>query len=217
MRLDKYLSDLKIASRKELKKIIKDGRVLVNGRAAVVPETAVDPEQDEVALDGRPLSYCPFRYFAVDKPCGVLSVTEDRKQRTVLNLLPTEIRALELFPVGRLDKDTSGLLILTNDGDYAHRVISPKYGIKKVYLAGTEETVTESDVKAFETGLVLRDGLHCLPAGLKPISRAEAEKHFTKSTVVFFPHRSKSNRSLFRTPAFKRRLRRIFLTLITAL
>ena len=121
MRLDKFLSELGVASRKELRQIIKSGRVLVNGAAVNAPEYKLDPERDTVVLDGETL----------DKPPGVLSATEDRRQKTVLDLLPPELQALELFPVGRLDKDTSGLLLLTNDGDFAHRVISPKSEVEK--------------------------------------------------------------------------------------
>ena len=121
MRLDKFLSELGVASRKELRQIIKSGRVLVNGAAVNAPEYKLDPERDTVVLDGETLSYVKFRYFMLDKPSGVLSTTEDRRQKTVLDLLPPELQALELFPVGRLDKDTTGLLLLTNDGELAFK------------------------------------------------------------------------------------------------
>ena len=167
IRLDKYLSDLGLASRKELKQIIKSGRVSVNGLAACEPERKLDPEKDEVALDGRPLSYRRFRYFAMDKPADVLTACEDRKQKTVLDLLPAELRSLGLFPVGRLDKDTTGLLLLTNDGDFAHRVISPKYEVEKLYRAVTETRVGAGAAESFAAGIVLADGLQCLPAKLE--------------------------------------------------
>lgn len=169
MRLDRFLSELNISSRKELKAVIRAGRVCVNGNAVFAPESSVDPETDEVALDGRPLSYARFRYFAVDKPTGVLTACSDKKQTTVIDILPDDIRRRDLFPVGRLDKDTSGLLIITNDGEYAHKVISPKYGIEKLYFAETESPVTDEDVEAFRTGIHLRDGLDCLPAELIPL------------------------------------------------
>ena len=149
MRLDKLLSELGEASRKELRQIIKSGRVLVNGAAVNAPEHKLDPERDTVVLDGKPLSYVKFRYFMLDKPPGVLSATEDRRQKTVLDLLPPELRALELFPVGRLDKDTSGLLLLTNDGDFAHRVISPKSEVEKLYYAKVDGVPDENDAAAF--------------------------------------------------------------------
>ena len=164
MRLDKFLSELGVASRKELRQIIKSGRVLVNGAAVNAPEHKLDPERDTVVLDGKPLSYVKFRYFMLDKPPGVLSATEDRRQKTVLDLLPPELRALELFPVGRLDKDTSGLLLLTNDGDFAHRVISPKSEVEKLYYAKVDGVPDENDAAAFAEGIVLGDGTKCLPA-----------------------------------------------------
>ena len=103
----------------------------------------------------------------MDKPSGVLSVTEDRKQQTVLDLLPPEQQRMGLFPVGRLDKDTSGLLLLTNDGDFAHKVISPKSGVEKIYLAVVDGEPDAADIKAFEKGIVLKDGTECLPAKLE--------------------------------------------------
>ena len=166
-RLDKLLADMGIASRSELKQIIKKGRVTVDGKAVTVPETKVDTESCKVCLDGKSLTVQKFRYYMMDKPAGVLSVTEDRKQHTVLDLLPEEQRRMGLFPVGRLDKDTSGLLILTNDGEFAHKVISPKSGVEKCYLATTDGEPDCQDVKAFEKGIVLKDGTECMPAKLE--------------------------------------------------
>ena len=170
-RLDKYLSDLGIASRKELKQIIKSGRVTVNGLAVTVPETKVDSEKAVISFDGKSLNVQKFRYYMMDKPAGVLSVTEDRKQPTVLDLLPEEQQRMGLFPVGRLDKDTSGLLILTNDGDFSHRVISPKSGVEKLYLATVEGEPDEADVRAFEKGIILKDGTECMPAKLELLGK----------------------------------------------
>lgn len=167
IRLDKYLSDLGVASRKEIKDIIKHGRLTVNGLCVTAPETKIDPAEASVMLDGKALNYAKYRYFAMDKPAGVLTATEDRNQKTVIDLLPAELKKLGLFPVGRLDKDTSGLLLLTNDGEYAHQVISPRYGIEKKYYAETEGVPDEADAQAFQRGIVLRDGLQCLPAALQ--------------------------------------------------
>lgn len=168
-RLDKLLSELGIASRKDLKQIIRSGRVTVDGRTVTTPESRIDPESCVLALDGVPLCCQSFHYYIMDKPEGVLSVTEDRKQKTVLDLLPEEQRRMGLFPVGRLDKDTSGLLILTNDGDFAHRVISPKSGVEKLYLARVEGEPDEADAAAFADGITLADGTKCLPAKLEPL------------------------------------------------
>ena len=167
VRLDKVLSELGVASRRELKQIIRSGRVSVNGQTVTEPEKHIDPEKDELCLDGAALRLRRFRYFMMDKPAGVLSVTEDRKQQTVLDLLPPELKRLGLFPVGRLDKDTGGLLILTNDGDFAHRVISPKAGVEKRYRAEVEGVPDEKDARAFAQGLILADGTRCLPAKLE--------------------------------------------------
>ena len=170
-RLDKLLADMGIASRSELKQIIKSGRVSVDGRAVTVPEAKFDSEFCEIALDGKSLTVQKFRYYMMDKPSGVLSVTEDRKQKTVLDLLPEEQQRMGLFPVGRLDKDTSGLLMLTNDGEFAHRVISPKSGVEKIYLAVVDGEPDEEDIKAFQKGIVLKDGTECLPAKLQLLEK----------------------------------------------
>lgn len=167
VRLDKVLSELGVASRRELKQMIRSGRVSVNGQTVTEPEKHIDPEKDELCLDGAALRMRRFRYFMMDKPAGVLSVTEDRKQQTVLDLLPPELKRLGLFPVGRLDKDTGGLLILTNDGGFAHRVISPKAGVEKRYRAEVEGVPDEEDARAFAQGLILADGTRCLPAKLE--------------------------------------------------
>lgn len=167
IRLDRLLSELGVASRSELRQIIRSGRVRVDGRTVTAPEYRVDAQNNEISLDGEVLRLQRFRYFMVDKPEGVLSVTEDRHQETVLDLLPPELRRLGLFPVGRLDKDTSGLLLLTNDGDFAHRVISPKSGVEKRYRAEVDGVPDEEDVRAFAAGIVLADGTKCLPAKLE--------------------------------------------------
>ena len=167
MRLDKYLADLGISSRKEIRQMIRRGRVHVNEVCIKLADSKVNPDTDSVKLDGELLQYRKYRYFAVDKPKGVVTASEDRHQQTVLDLLPAELKHLGLFPVGRLDKDTSGLLLLTNDGEFAHKVISPKAEIKKKYYAVTDGIPDFTDVAAFQNGLVLRDGLKCLPAILE--------------------------------------------------
>ena len=167
MRLDRLLSELGVASRSELRSIIRAGRVKVDGAVVTAPDRRVDAQINTISLDGELLRWQRFRYFMMDKPEGVLSVTEDRRQETVLDRLSPELKRLELFPVGRLDKDTSGLLLLTNDGDFAHRVISPKSGVEKRYRAEVEGIPDEADVRAFAEGIVLADGTHCLPARLE--------------------------------------------------
>ena len=158
MRLDKYISDCGAASRREIKQMIKAGRISVNGAVAAAPEAKIDPAQAVVSIDGAVLKYEKYRYFMLNKPAGVLSATDDGRQRTVLDLLSTEHRKFDLFPVGRLDKDTTGLLIITDDGDFAHRVISPKSKIMKVYHAHTQSPVNTDDIAAFAQGITLADG-----------------------------------------------------------
>lgn len=170
MRLDKMISECGAASRKEIKQYIKQGRVSVDGVTAVSPEQKLDPETAAVTLDGRRLEYAKFHYYMLNKPAGVLSATDDGKQQTVLDLVTPEMRRMGLFPVGRLDKDTTGLLLLTDDGDFAHKVISPKSGIVKTYHACTETPADERDAEAFRQGIVLADGTKCLPAELVPLS-----------------------------------------------
>ena len=165
-RLDKLIADSGVASRSEAKAMIRAGRVSVNGAAAMSAEEKFDGDSALICVDGQPINASRFRYIMMYKPGGVLSATEDSRQQTVLDLLPKDLQRLGLFPVGRLDKDTTGLLILTNDGDYAHRVISPKHHVAKCYRAAVDGVLDEGDVEAFAAGLVLADGLECLPAKL---------------------------------------------------
>ncbi len=167
MRLDKLLADMGIASRKELRELIRSGRVQVDGAAETRPERKLDPAVSTVSLDGEALRWRRFHYYMIDKPLGVVTATEDRRQQTVLDLLTPEMRRMGLFPVGRLDKDTSGLLLLTDDGEFAHRVISPKSCVKKRYYAEVEGEADAEDAAAFSRGIVLADGTQCLPAELE--------------------------------------------------
>ena len=167
IRLDKLLSNEGIASRKELRAIIKAGRVTVNGNAVCNPETKVESGSDIIRFDGRILKYSEYHYYMMDKPCGILTATEDKEQKTVLDLLPPEVRRMGVFPIGRLDKDTSGLLLITNNGEFAHRVISPKSNIEKLYFAKVDGIPTAEDAEEFEKGLILSDGTKCLPAKLE--------------------------------------------------
>ena len=167
IRLDKFICDQGLAARKEARQIIKSGRVRLDGVAVSAPDRKFDPEKALVELDGSPLGYSKFRYYMMDKPSGVLTATRDGKQKTVLDLVTPEMRRMGLFPVGRLDKDTSGLLLLTNDGNFAHRVISPKSEVEKLYYAKVEGIPDADDCRAFEQGLILADGTKCLPARLE--------------------------------------------------
>ena len=166
-RLDKLLSGSGLVSRREAKQLVRQGRVTVNGAAPVSAEVKCDPDRDDIRLDGQRLSCTRFRSLMLHKPAGVLSATRDDAQPTVLDLLPPQLRALDLFPVGRLDKDTTGLLLLTNDGDWAHRILAPRSHVPKRYRAQVDGELSEADAKAFENGITLSDGTLCLPALLE--------------------------------------------------
>lgn len=170
MRLDKYLSDCGACSRKEAKMYIKAGRVTVDGKAAVSGDDKINEESAVVCLNGRELEYSRFHYYMLNKPEGYITATEDRSQKTVLDLFPPEIQRLGIFPVGRLDKDTTGLLLLTNDGDFAHQVITPSKHIPKLYEAELDIPATEEDEVSFQNGIVFHDGIKCMPAKLERVS-----------------------------------------------
>ena len=165
-RLDKLIADSGLYSRSEARSLVKCGRVTVDGETVRAPERRFK-RNCAVAVDGTELNCSKYRYFMLDKPAGYVCANEDRSLPTVLELLPEEYRGLGLFTVGRLDRDTTGLLLLTNDGDFAHRVISPKSNVEKCYLARTEGDVTEEDARLFAEGLRLADGTLCLPAKLE--------------------------------------------------
>ena len=158
MRLDKLLSECTALSRSRLRQIIKNGNVRVDGLTVTSPEQKIDSDTACVELGGKPVIYAKFCYYMLNKPEGILSATDDKKQKTVIDLFPAELKKKNLFPVGRLDKDTTGLLIITNDGEFAHKVISPKSEIVKTYHAVTEGPVDDADIAAFRQGIVLGDG-----------------------------------------------------------
>lgn len=166
-RLDKVLAATGRWSRREVKLLVKQGQVRVNGAAASSAEEKVDPETAAVTVGGQTVVLQKHTYIMLHKPAGVLSATEDSRQKTVLELLPPELRRRGLSPVGRLDKDTEGLLLLTDDGELAHRLLSPKYHVDKRYYAEVAGLLGPADADAFAKGMTLDDGLVCLPAGLE--------------------------------------------------
>ena len=173
-RLDKFLCDCGIGTRSQVKNIIKSGAVTVDG----IPERdngrKIDPQSQTVAVSGETLIRRGRVVVMLNKPAGYVTATEDRTEKTVMELLPEAYRHLDLKPVGRLDKATEGLLLFTNDGDLLHRLISPKKEVPKRYYARHEGTAGEEDVKAFAQGLTLGDGTLCLPAALEPIGERES-------------------------------------------
>lgn len=173
-RLDKVLSNMGIGSRKEVKALVKSGEVLIDGKAARDAGMQIDPYENEIVVCGQVLQYRKFIYLMLNKPAGFVSATEDKYLRTVAELVPPEYAHFEPFPVGRLDIDTEGLLLMTNDGQLAHRLLSPKYKVPKLYFAQLDKLVEESDIEAFKKGIVLDDGYKTLPAGLEIVGDGEA-------------------------------------------
>ncbi|AXU26353.1 pseudouridine synthase family protein [Clostridioides difficile CD149] len=165
-RIDKILSNLGYGSRSEIKKYCKQGSVVVNGSEVSNPGTQVDTENDEILFNGEEVIYREYIYLMMNKPDGYISATTDKYDPTVLDLIDLSYLAFEPFPVGRLDKDTEGLLVLTNDGKLSHRVLSPKKHVSKTYYAKIDGVVTEEDVEAFLEGVVLDDGYKTMPSQL---------------------------------------------------
>lgn len=168
-RLDKILSNMGYGTRKEVKALVKSGDVLVNGNPVKDSSVHVDTAKDEIEVDGKKLKYRKYIYLMLNKPQGVVSATEDNYDETVIDLLDEEYVIFNPAPVGRLDKDTEGLLLLTNDGDLNHRLLAPKKHVPKRYYARINGIVTERDVEAFAEGVVLDDGYKTMPAELKII------------------------------------------------
>ena len=165
IRLDKYLADMGLGTRSQIKKEIRSGQVVVNGISICRPEVKIDTGQDKVIFHGEPVTYEEYEYFMLNKPAGVISAASDRQETTVIDLIKDRKRD-NLFPVGRLDKDTEGLLIITNNGELAHRLLSPKKHVDKVYFARINGRVTQSDVDIFSRGVDIGDEKPTLPADL---------------------------------------------------
>ena len=173
-RLDKFLCGSGAGTRSQVKLILKAGRVTVDGAVEKDGSRKIDPDTQAVTLDGEPLSGRRRLVVMLNKPAGFVTATEDARQKTVMELLPKQWAHLNLKPVGRLDKDTEGLLLFTNDGDLLHRLISPRQEVPKVYYARHEGQAGEADAAAFAAGLTLRDGTVCRPAVLEPIGPGES-------------------------------------------
>ena len=172
MRLDKYLVEMNKGSRTQIKDAAKTGRIQVNGVPEKKTERKIDPETDEVTIDGQAVSYRAMEYIMLYKPHGVISATEDKRHRTVIDLLSGENRS-DLFPVGRLDIDTEGLLLLTNDGDLTHRLLAPGKHVDKVYFARIEGKLPETAVEQMAAGLTLTDGTPVMPGKLEILKQWE--------------------------------------------
>lgn len=165
-RVDKILSNFGFGTRREIKRLVKNGEVKVDGQVISDSGMHVDPKKSQIEISGQKLNYRQYIYIMMNKPAGVISATFDNKHKTVVDILPKEYKCFNLFPVGRLDIDTEGLLLLTNDGQLAHELLSPKKHVPKRYFAFIEGEVSEEDVRKFEAGLILEDGYKTLPAEL---------------------------------------------------
>ncbi|HJV45933.1 MAG TPA: pseudouridine synthase [Bacillota bacterium] len=172
MRLDKLLGNMGYGTRKDIKKFAKDGLILVDGKIVKDSSTHVDPESNQIVIDGEEVIYREFVYLMMNKPNGYLSATEDNFDKTVIDLLDDIYLPFDVFPVGRLDKDTEGLLVLTNDGKMAHELLSPKKHVPKQYFAEIEGQVTQEDIETFQQGVTLEDGYQTLPAQLEIVNCA---------------------------------------------
>ncbi len=167
IRLDKFLANAGIGTRREVKKYIAQRRIWVDNMPALKADVKIDIKNNKVTFDKRVVSYEKYKYIMLNKPKGYICATEDENEKTVLDLLPEEYKSFNLFPVGRLDKDTVGLLILSNDGTFAHNMLSPKKHVEKRYFAHINGEVTKEHIKAFEEGIILEDGYKCLKARLE--------------------------------------------------
>ncbi|MCI6432791.1 MAG: pseudouridine synthase [Oliverpabstia sp.] len=175
LRLDKYLADAGVGTRSQVKQMIRKGQIAINGEPVKKPDQKVDGEKDKIEVMGKEIRYQKYRYLLLHKPSGYVSATEDKKEQTVLSLLPEKLRK-DLFPVGRLDKDTEGLLLLTNDGALAHRLLSPKKHVNKTYYARVQGRVTDEDQAAFLQGVDIGDEKDTLPAQLEILEAAEESR-----------------------------------------
>lgn len=173
IRLDKFLTNEGIGSRKDVKDLVKKGRISVNGITAKSPEIKIAPDKDVISLDGKTICYQEFVYFLLNKPKGCVTATEDKNDKTVLDYILEE-KHRNLFPVGRLDKDTEGLLLITDDGELSHRLLSPRHHVDKVYIADLKNDITDEDIVAFKAGLDIGEKDLTLPAGLERVETKKA-------------------------------------------
>ena len=179
MRLDKFLTEMGLGTRSEVKKILKTKQITVNGEIVTKPETKVEPENDQISYKGEPVTYCEYEYYLFYKPAGCVTATEDQLHKTVMDYLTDTVRS-DLFPVGRLDIDTEGLLLITNDGALAHDLLSPAKHVEKTYYAVIDGVVTEKDVNSFENGVDIGEEKLTKPGKLRILkSEPESEIELT--------------------------------------
>ncbi|WP_261721523.1 pseudouridine synthase [Staphylococcus equorum] len=189
MRIDKFLANMGVGTRTEVKQLLKKGNVTVNDKKEKSPKTQINPDMDTVSVNETQIQYIDKIYLMLNKPKGYLSATEDNNQQTVIDLVE-EFRYLELFPVGRLDKDTEGLLLITNDGQFNHQLMSPTKHVSKTYEVISEKTITKNDIESFKTGIELNEGL------AKPAQLVEGDEK-NKSFVTIYEGRYHQVKRMF--------------------
>lgn len=189
MRIDKFLANMGVGTRTEVKQLLKKGNVTVNDKKEKSPKTQINPDTDTVSVNETQIQYIDKIYLMLNKPKGYLSATEDNNQQTVIDLVE-EFKYLELFPVGRLDKDTEGLLLITNDGQFNHQLMSPTKHVSKTYEVISEKTITKNDIESFKTGIELNEGL------AKPAQLVEGDEK-NKSFVTIYEGRYHQVKRMF--------------------
>ena len=189
MRIDKFLANMGVGTRTEVKQLLKKGNVTVNDKKEKSPKTQINPDTDTVSVNETQIQYIDKIYLMLNKPKGYLSATEDNNQQTVIDLVE-EFRYLELFPVGRLDKDTEGLLLITNDGQFNHQLMSPTKHVSKTYEVISEKTITKNDIESFKTGIELNEGF------AKPAQLVEGDEK-NKSFVTIYEGRYHQVKRMF--------------------
>ncbi len=200
MRVDKFLSDMCVGTRKEIKNMAKNGRIKLNGAVIKSTDIRINPLVDKITLDEKEIAFSKFEYYMLYKPQGVVSATSDASDKTVIDLIRENsedtIRSQDLFPVGRLDKDTEGLLLITNDGELAHRLLSPSKHVDKIYYAVIDGIVTEEDVRSFAQGITLKDGTVTKPSKLRILKVLESEQ-ITEIEVTLYEGRYHQVKRMF--------------------
>lgn len=192
LRLDKFLADMGVGTRSEVKKLLKYGFITINGQKAKDPAEKVDPEKDKITFKNQEITYQKYFYYMLNKPAGCVSATRDGLSETVIEFLKNE-PTRDLFPVGRLDKDTEGFLLITNDGMLAHNLLSPKKHVDKTYYAFVDHELTSDEIQQFSKGIDIGDETPTLPAGLEEMSNEDAQnilKDATKSAMEDFYFKS---------------------------
>ncbi len=173
MRLDKFLTECGVGSRSEVKKLMAMKKISVNGEIPKNSDIKIDESKDKIEFNGMELQYKKFRYYLMNKPAGVITATEDKREKTVMDILPDWVIKKELFPVGRLDKDTEGVLIFTNDGEFSHKILSPKNHVEKEYFVVLEKSISDEELKKVENGVIIEGGYNTKESKTKRVSDNE--------------------------------------------